>query len=118
MRTQTHTNACAPQVLSALPKGAIVINVARGGIVDREAVITALQSGHLGGFGTDVFWQEPFDPADADQGGAETLRRLLSEGYNVAFTPHVAGVTQSSYAGMADYFCKNLVSIVGQGNVN
>lgn len=66
------------------------MNVARGGLVDYEAVINHLESGHLGGLGTDVAWTEPFNPDDQ-----------IFKFKNVIMTPHVAGVTEHSYRSMA-----------------
>lgn len=51
--------------IDAMPHGAILINVARGGLMDYDAVLERLQSGALGGLGTDVAWHEPHDPSDA-----------------------------------------------------
>lgn len=67
-------------------QGAILINISRGGLLDYDAVLTHLKSGHLGGLGIDVAWTEPFDPDDA-----------ILKFPDVIITPHVAGVTELSY---------------------
>ncbi|KAE9452219.1 hypothetical protein C3L33_15919, partial [Rhododendron williamsianum] len=68
--------------LSSMKKGALLVNVARGGLLDYEAVLFYLTSGHLGGLGMmDVAWTEPFDPDDP-----------ILKFPNVLITPHVAGV--------------------------
>ena len=76
----------ADQVARMKP-GAVLINTARGGTVDEDAVIDALRSGHLAGAALDVFETEP---VTADTGG-----RLAGIG-NLVLTPHIAGVTQES----------------------
>ncbi|MEJ3702629.1 NAD(P)-dependent oxidoreductase, partial [Pseudomonas aeruginosa] len=73
--------------LARMPKGAILINAARGGIVDEAAVAAALCAGHLGGAALDVFDREPLDP----QAGA-----VFADVPNLILTPHIAGVTQES----------------------
>ncbi|KAL3641818.1 hypothetical protein CASFOL_012633 [Castilleja foliolosa] len=45
--------------ISSMKKGSLLINIARGGLFDYEAVLHHLESGHLGGLGTDVAWTEP-----------------------------------------------------------
>lgn len=76
--------------LSSMKKGAFLVNVARGGLLDYEAVKASLECGHLGGLGTDVAWFEPFDPSDP-----------IIQHPKVLITPHVAGVTEISYRNMA-----------------
>lgn len=71
-------------------QGAFLVNIARGGLLDYEAVARHLESGHLGGLGTDVAWTEPFDPND----------KILKY-KNVILTPHIGGVTEQSYRYMA-----------------
>jgi phosphoglycerate dehydrogenase-like enzyme len=76
--------------LAAMRPGAHLVNVARGGLLDYDAVRASLEAGTLGGLGTDVAWREPWDPEDA-----------VACHPRVVMTPHVAGVTDVSYATMA-----------------
>ena len=71
--------------LAAMRPGAVLINTARGGIVDEVALAQALRSGHLGGAAIDVFGTEPL-PAQPHFEGCP----------NLLLTPHVAGVTSES----------------------
>lgn len=71
--------------LARLPEGAIVINTARGRIIDERALIEALDSGHLGGAGLDVLTQEP-PPADHPLLGRD----------DVIVTPHAAWYSETA----------------------
>lgn len=71
-------------------QGALLVNIARGGLLNYEAVSYYLESRHLGGLGIDVAWTEPFDPDDP-----------ILKFNNVLITPHVAGVTEYSYRSMS-----------------
>lgn len=88
--TQETRGTINQAALDVLPKGAYVVNAARGGLLDYDAFYNALSSGHLGGAGLDVYWDEPISPDDP----------LLALP-NLIATPHVAGVTDQSYEEIA-----------------
>lgn len=90
--------------LARVKPGTILVNSARGGIVDEAACASALRSGHLGGAALDTFDTEPIK--------AET--GALFEGLgNVILTPHVAGVTQEANKRISDVAVVNVQRILG-----
>ena len=54
--------------IALMKPSAFLINVARGGVIDREALTSALREQRLAGAGLDVFWDEPIDPHDHRSG--------------------------------------------------
>lgn len=89
------------------------MNVARGGVVERHALVQHILSGHLAGAAMDVFWKEPFDPEDTDQGGVTEMRSLQAQGANIVMTPHIGGVTDLSRDKMSKVFVDNVVKVLG-----
>ena len=71
--------------IASMKKGAVLVNTARGGIVDEAALAAALKSGHLGGAAIDVFGSEPLPATDH-----------FRDCPNLLLTPHIAGVCAES----------------------
>jgi D-3-phosphoglycerate dehydrogenase len=92
--------------LAQLPKGARVLNCARGGIVNEEALATALQSGHVAGAALDVFVQEP-PPAD------HPLLKLP----NVVVTPHLGASTVEAQLTVAKEAAQLMIDYLTRGAV-
>jgi phosphoglycerate dehydrogenase-like enzyme len=82
---------------AALRPGALVVNVSRGGVIDRDALLATLATGKLGGVGLDVHWEEPPDPND-----------LLYANPHVVALPHVAGSTEEAFKRITDVVIENL----------
>lgn len=93
-------NLIGARELARMRKGAILINTARGGVVDEGALADALRSGHLGGAAVDVFTTEPIDHATS-----AVFRNVP----NIILTPHVAGVTLESNARISTVTVENVL---------
>lgn len=92
--------------LRQLPAGAMVINVARGGIIDEDALAELLHSRHLAGAGLDVFATEPL-PADSP---------LLSTP-NTLLTPHSASVSERSAHRLSHWTIGDVIEYLASGSV-
>lgn len=83
-------------VFQALPNHALIINIARGSIINEQDLITALQNGDIAGAGLDVFVNEPNVPAQ------------LIEMDNVVLQPHVASATHETRQRMSNIVFENV----------
>ncbi len=85
--------------IAAMREGALLINTARGGIVDEGALAAALRSGHLGGAALDVFAAEPL---------TQTAAAVFKGVPNLILTPHIAGLTNESNQRVSAVTVKNV----------
>jgi phosphoglycerate dehydrogenase-like enzyme len=81
--------------------GALLVNCARGAIIDRGALERALAAGRLGGVGLDTYWAEPWDPDDP-----------LFARDDVVTLPHTAGSTAESFARIAAVVADNVARVM------
>jgi D-3-phosphoglycerate dehydrogenase len=84
--------------IARLPRGALLVNTARGEVVDEAALIEALRSGHLAAAGLDTMAEEPLPAGHA-----------LAALDNVVLTPHVGGSTPAALAAMAGAAAANVL---------
>ena len=87
--------------IMSMKKGAILINTARGGIVDETSLANALKIGHLAAAGLDVFEAEPLQPGS----------KLLNQ-KNIIFSPHIGSATASTRKRMAQLAVENVVAAI------
>jgi len=100
LNEETH-HLIEAEALARMAKGAYLINASRGPAVDENALVAALESGHLGGAALDVFEEEP-TPTN------NPLRRME----NVFVSPHVAGATLEAEARVLEVVRDNLVRVL------
>jgi phosphoglycerate dehydrogenase-like enzyme len=97
-------NLVDEEILQALPRGAYLLNVSRGGILDEEALLRHLQDGHIRGCVLDVFATEPLDAAHP-----------FWKEPNVLVTPHVSAVTDRFWEREIELLVENIGRYL-QGN--
>ena len=91
------------QALSQMKPTATLVNIARGGIVDEDALADALTQGRLAAAGLDVFEGEP------------AINPRLLELRNVVLTPHIASASLATRRAMVSLAVDNLIAAMGQG---
>jgi len=93
------------EVIRALGPQGILVNIARGSVVDQAAALAALRAGELGGAGLDVLEQEPTDAAE------------FAELDQVSLMPHVGSATRETRAAMAELVYDNVTEFLRGGRL-
>jgi D-3-phosphoglycerate dehydrogenase len=99
--TEQTRNMIGDREFGLMKKDAILINCARGGIIDEDALYRALKENRIHGAGTDVLAKEPFD----------TTSPLMSLD-NFVLTPHMAGQTKEAAAGVATGAVEGVLAVI------
>ena len=89
--------------LARCKRGVIVVNTARGGLIDEEALLAALRSGQVSMAGLDSFAIEPMTAGHPFQGEK-----------NIVLSPHIGGVTSDAYVNMGVGAVKNLLQVLAR----
>ena len=89
--------------LARCKRGVIVVNTARGGLIDEEALLAALRSGQVSMAGLDSFAIEPMTAGHPFQGEK-----------NIVLSPHIGGVTSDAYVNMGVGAAKNLLQVLAR----
>jgi D-3-phosphoglycerate dehydrogenase len=101
--TTDNANMLNAASLATMRPGAIVVNTARGGLIDEAALADALKSGALRAAGLDSFQVEPFSAGHPFTGIP-----------NLILSPHIGGVTSDAYVGMGMAAAKNVLAVLGR----
>ena len=102
--TEQTRNLISTKQFGMMKKSAWVINTARGGIIDEEALIVALKEGKIAAAGLDTFQKEP----------PEDISRLAEAG-RVILTPHIGAGTQEAYIRMGVEAARNILGVLEGG---
>ena len=105
---KANKNFIGNRELNQMKKGAMLINLSRGFVVDIEALAEGLKSGHIGGAAIDVYPDEP-----ASNGEFHTKLQGFA---NVILTPHVGGSTEEAQRDIADFVPNKIMDYINTGN--
>jgi D-3-phosphoglycerate dehydrogenase len=91
------------QTLARCKHGVIIVNTARGGLIEEEALLKAVRSGQVASAGLDSFATEPMKAGHPFQGEP-----------NIILSPHIGGVTREAYVNMGVAAAQNLLTVLRQ----
>ena len=98
--TADNANLINAQTLAACKKGVLIVNTARGGLIDEAALLAAIRSGRVAGAGLDSFAVEPMTASHPFQGEAR-----------ITLSPHIGGVTADAYVKMGVAAARNALAV-------
>ena len=104
--TAENRNMIDRNTLAKMKDGAILVNTARGGLVDEAALVEAVKSGKLRSVGLDSFQVEPMVAPHAFHGVADVI-----------LTPHTGGVTSDAYVSMGTAAARNILAVLAEAEV-
>ena len=104
--TDENRNLLNAETLAACKRGVIVVNTARGGLIDEGALLWALQSGQVASAGLDSFQVEPMTSGHPFHGVP-----------NLTLSPHIGGVTSDAYVNMGVVAAKNALGVLARQSV-
>lgn len=99
--TEDNRNLVNAETLAACKPGVIIVNTARGGLIDEAALVAALRSGQVASAGLDSFQVEPMVAGHPFQGIA-----------NLTLSPHIGGVTGAAYVNMGVAAARNALDVL------
>lgn len=102
--TDETRNLIDAAVIAAMKPAAVLVNAARGGVLDEAALATALREGRLAGAALDTFATEPLTKAAA---------LVFADLPNLILTPHIAGVTVESNERVSELIAKRVLELLG-----
>jgi (S)-sulfolactate dehydrogenase len=100
---ETTKNLISRERIAMMKRGAVLINAARGGLVDEHALVDSLRFGHLRGAHLDVFAEEPVGPES-----------IFENVPNLILTPHVAGITEDSEIRTGEFIATKVAQFLEQ----
>jgi D-3-phosphoglycerate dehydrogenase len=105
---KANLNFIGEREINQMKKGAMLINLSRGFVVDIDALAEGLRNGHIGGAAIDVYPDEP-----ASNGEFNTKLQGFA---NVILTPHVGGSTEEAQRDIADFVPNKIMDYINSGN--
>lgn len=104
--TPENRNLVNARTLQACKRGVLLVNTARGGLIDEAALLAAVRSGQVAAAGLDSFASEPMTAPHPFHGEP-----------NLILSPHIGGVTQDAYVNMGVGAAKNVLDVLATSNL-